>query len=298
MLQSASDWWYGTESKAEEKDDDDNDTKQQKEESKNEKFEIEFKRELQSVSCLDPVIALFKLIDLEQAVKQLLSRQFENKLIDKESNELLGLFTKIYQHGVPSKAYLQLYEKEIKIGEIILSYFASFSATNPDGFGCWTRWIEYRLNAEISSKLASVKEESLRKFYQTGANQIGHDNKGRFIWFTATQKYDGYIDDDTQRKAVILLLMSFQWDRKNNTFDLNVLRNGICAYIDLSHWSMTLIGWSTVYAIKDAMVAYPYGLYDIFIANPPMLVYLVKTVAAQFFTAHSLDKFVLLEDDR
>lgn len=150
---------------------------------------------------------------------------------------------------------------------------------------------------EISNNLSSDKVNNfdLEKFYNTTANEVGYDNKGRLVWFVSTKCYDGYIDDDTQRKGVILLLTSFFWDKKNDKFDLEILRKGVASHMNLSDWSINLVGWSTINAIKDAMIAFPYSLYDIFVLNPPMLVYLVKTVAAQFFNAHSLDKFVFLE---
>ena len=60
-----------------------------------------------------------------------------------------------------------------------------------------------------------------------------------------------------------------------------------------------MIGWSTVYAIKDAMVAFPYALHEIYILNAPIGSYIsmIKSTAAMFFTAHSLDKFVILQDE-
>merc|ERR1712228_47615 len=197
--------------------------------------------------------------------------------------------------GISSHSLLTVYS-ELKIGEIILSFFASLSPTNPAPFDCFDRWIKYRMQKDIISKINKVKNKDLLKFYETNANQIGYDNDNRVIWFVSTEKYDGYIDDDTQRKGVMLLIMSFFWDLKLNKFNLHTLRHGILSHLNLSHWSMSLISMSTVYAIKDNMVAFPYALKDIFILNPPMFVYLVKTAAAQFFNEHSLKKFIFLQD--
>ena len=305
MLQSASDWWYGTE---ETKANEPNDTQDNNENPENtdtddesdqkmQKLDIKFEKNLQCISSLDPIISMFKLINFEKGITALLSKQFENKLTEKETNVILSLFVKIYQMGIASHSLLSLYT-ELKIGEIILSYFASLSPTNPPPFECFDRWIKYRMDKDIRMKLNSVDNGKLLKFYETNSNQIGFGNKGRLIWFVSTEKYDGYIDDDTQRKGVMLLIMSFFWDLRENKFNLHTLRHGILSHINLSHWSMTqpIMSWSTVYAIKDNMVAFPYALKDIFILNPPMFVYLVKTAAAQFFNEHSLEKFVFLED--
>merc|ERR1719242_693807 len=82
--------------------------------------------------------------------------------------------------------------------------------------------------------------------------------------------------------------------------DLDTLRNGILSHLNLSHWSMTqpIMSWSTINAIKDNMVAFPYSLKDIFILNPPMFVTLVNSAAALYFNAHSLEKFIFLENQQ
>eukprot|EP01083_Nonionella_stella_P083898 232057_1 len=307
MLQSASDWWYGPETKDPEDDtndkkesnDDDTDAKTEikQPDEEDEEVEIEFEKELDSISCVDVVLSLFKLTDFEKVVQTMISKQFPDDLTDKERTEIYELFSKIHLLGVTTKSKLTVYS-ELKIGFIILSYFASLSATNPNAFGCWNRWVTYRRRKDIRIGLQNVKAENLEKFYATKSNEFGYDNKGRLIWFVSTKDYDGFIDDDTQRKGYMSLLMSFLWDIKTNTFDLKTLRGGVQSHIDVSHFSMSLISWSTVYAIKDCLVAFPYQLNDIFIVNPPMLVYLVKTVAAQFFVAHALDKFILLDDEQ
>ena len=179
MLQSASDWWYGTgenkdsttedQDKDKEKNLDNNNEDEKKADDaieEEEKIEIEFKKELKSVKCTDFVISIFKLIDFEASIKLLLKTQFDDKLTETECSGILSLFNKILEVGVPTKSYLSSYSDEILIGEIILSYFASISPTNPDEFGCWDRWIKYRLNKEISNGLSSekVKTENLEKF--------------------------------------------------------------------------------------------------------------------------------------
>ena len=268
MLQGASDWWYGSaDTKTDEPDDEQHSgqTSNQTEtenadtetdEKKEEAFSISFKPELDSISCLDPVICMFKLVDFKSAITSMLAKQFESpKLTAKEHQGLLALFDKILATGLPSRPYLLLYER-MKVGEVILSYFASLSPTNPDAFGCWHRWVVYLLDATMTAKLApdAVSDSKLAAFYATQGSQVGFDRQGRFIWFVSTKHYDGDIDDDTQRKAVVLMLLSFFWDWKRDAMDLGVLRSGIRSHLDLSAWAVNLISWSTVTAIKDAMV--------------------------------------------
>jgi len=307
-LQAASDWYWGTGAAA-----NDNDSAEKKEdknaaqnpenddekaESKEESdFHVEIEPELESVQCRDPILMMFKLLDFEKGIGSLLNLQFGDDLTEKESEGLMELFTTIYKTGIPTKNHLAAFSK-MMVGEVILSFFASVSPTNPDAFGCWDRWLQYRLNEDIHSKLNEVDPKSLNKFFSTNSNAMARDSNGQPIWCILSKHYDGYIDDDTQRKAVILLLMSFFWNLSSDRMDLEVLRQGIKALLNLDHWSLQLIGWSTVYAIKDAMVAFPYALHDIYILNAPMGSYisLIKTTAAMFFTAHSLDKFVILND--
>ena len=300
MLQSASDWWYGTENKESSEDKEKNleNNDEKKDEVDDEEIEIEFKKELKSITFIDPVISLFKLIDFENTIKQLLISNFNNKLTEEELSELIALFNKIYKNGVKTKLRLKIYVEEIEIGEIILSYFAKVSHTNPGEYECWERWIKYRINKEISLKLAEVKKENLEKFINSQAIEIGYDNKGRLICFFSTKNYDGYIDADTQRKAALLIIQSFGWNKIKNEFDLNVLRKGILAHLNLSDFSINIAGWATISALKDLIPVHTWALKDIFIVNPPMLVYLVKTVAAQFLTEHSLDKFIFLESQQ
>eukprot|EP00485_Elphidium_margaritaceum_P024429 CAMPEP_0202713954 /NCGR_PEP_ID=MMETSP1385-20130828/62004_1 /ASSEMBLY_ACC=CAM_ASM_000861 /TAXON_ID=933848 /ORGANISM="Elphidium margaritaceum" /LENGTH=341 /DNA_ID=CAMNT_0049374511 /DNA_START=26 /DNA_END=1051 /DNA_ORIENTATION=- len=298
-LQSASSWWYGGAPSPAGGLDTNEVKSDEKEEAKDdfsEKVTIALEKNVKCLKCRDHIIVLFQLVDLASAIKQLLKQQFGDQLTEKECTEILALFTAICDAGVPTKGHFIIYSEELFIAEIIMSYFSSYSETNPDAIGCWDRWLKYRLNKDISQSLKTVSHEQLQKFYGTQSNAVGFARNNKLIWFTSTENYDGYIDNDTQRKGMILLLTSFYWNRKNDKLDLNVLRGGIYAFMNLSHWTINLIGLSTMYAIKDAMVAFPYTLHDIFIYKPPMLIYLVKSVAAQFFVSHALDKFVFLDD--
>merc|ERR1719334_1478003 len=112
MLQGASDWWYGAaDTKTDDADDKQTDPQNNDdEEKKEEPFDISFKPELDSISCLDPVICMFKLVDFKSAITSMLAKQFESPaLTPKELEGLLTLFTKILSVGLPTKPYLALY---------------------------------------------------------------------------------------------------------------------------------------------------------------------------------------------
>ena len=223
MLQAASDWYWGSSPADDGKNADQNDESPETDEpeSKEEEFHVEIEADLESVRCRDPIIMMFKLIDFDNGIQNLLTTQFADKLTKKESDGLMDLFAAILKMGIPSKVHLAVYSK-MMIGEVILSFFASMSPTNPDAFDCWDRWLKYRLNEDIHEQLNAVDNQSLNKFFGTNSNAIGYDNNGKVMWCILSKHYDGYIDDDTQRKAVILLLMSFFWDLNRDQMDLKV----------------------------------------------------------------------------
>ena len=233
MLQAASDWYWGAEPAPNDNDNKDNgdvdgaenpendDAKAESKEPEEPEFHIEIEPELESVRCRDPILMMFKLIDFEKGIQNLLTVQFGDKLTKSESDGLMDLFGAIFKLGIPSKSHLAAFSK-MMIGEVILSYFASVSPTNPDAFGCWDRWLQYRLIEDIHAKLNSVDSKSLTKWFSPGGNAIAYDNDGKIVCCILSKHYDGYLDDDTQRKAVILLLMSFFWDLSSDQMDLKV----------------------------------------------------------------------------
>merc|ERR1712113_529026 len=99
-------------------------------------------------------------------------------------------------------------------------------------------------------------------------------------------------------KVAVLWVTSLLWNLKKNEFDLFALRRGICIYGDLSHWSMQIVSWSVLMAVKKAMIAYPFCLEAVYIANIPTFMYLLKQLAAKIVPASAMQKMVILEDNK
>jgi len=186
--------------------------------------------------------------------------------------------------------------EELWMSEIVVSYFASLSPTNPDLHGTWRRWIVWRME-HFNDGLYNVNPKTLRQFLESGVFSVGFDKQRRPVWFLNTEGYDeSRYGIEVITKACILMAASLQWDLAKNEYDLFALRGGISVYVNLSHWSINMASWSVIQAVKKAMVAFPFHLVAIYVSNIPTFMYLLKQLAAKVVVPHALEKVKILGD--
>ena len=117
--------------------------------------------------------------------------------------------------------------EEMWMAEIVISYFASLSPTNPDLYGTWRRWMCYRAD-HLGDGLYNVDPRRLRSFFESGIFSVGFDKDKRPVLFLNTEGYDEKAYGlEVITKACILWMASLQWDLAKNEFDLFALRRGI-----------------------------------------------------------------------
>jgi len=185
--------------------------------------------------------------------------------------------------------------EEMWMAEIVITYFSSLSPTNPDLYGCWRKWINFRID-HLDDGLYNVNPLRLRAFFETGIFSVGFDKQRRPVWFLNTEPYDDSFGVEVITKACILWVASLQWDLKKNEFDLFALRRGLSIYVNLSHWSINMASWGVINAVKRAMVAFPFHLVSIFVSNIPTFMYLIKQLAAKVVVPHAMEKVQILGD--
>jgi len=183
---------------------------------------------------------------------------------------------------------------EMWMVDVVTSYFSSLSPTNPDLHCCYKRWIQYRHDNSLIGE--NINAAKLKQFFDTGIFSIGFDNERRPVWFINTEFYDESFGVDIITKACVLWVSSLQFDIAKNEFDTFCLRRGLSVYVNLSHWSINMCSWNVVQAVKKAVVAYPYWLVDIYVANIPTFMYLLKQLAAKVLVPHAMQKFKVLAD--
>ncbi|ETO00822.1 hypothetical protein RFI_36618, partial [Reticulomyxa filosa] len=113
---------------------------------------------------------------------------------------------------------------ELCFGEMIICYFSSFSRNNPDAKGCWKRWISYR----DDSPLKDVNFRRVREFFETGLFNVAYDKENRPVFVINTKHYDDSFGPEITAKASILFLTSLLWNIRDNSFDFDALRKGVC----------------------------------------------------------------------
>ena len=209
-----------------------------------------------------------------------------------ERNEILSLCEWIKSEKLSIKIC-----QNIKIGEIILSYFSALSPTNPSMIGCFKRWVHFRSKYDDIYDDYGDDAQKLRALFDSGVFSIGFDNEERPVCFINTEFYNDAFEKKIIRKACILLVFSLSWNMKQNKFDTIALRKGICVYLNLSHWSVGMAPWNVLKALKTAMEAAPFYLVNIYVLNMPKFMYIIQSLVRKLVQKHAMDKIVILDDE-
>jgi len=96
-------------------------------------------------------------------------------------------------------------------------------------------------------------------------------------------------------RSLILFFTALLWDLHKDEFDVHGLRKGICAYVDMTGWSMRKMSWRLAKFLKAVLIAFPFQLVDIYIAHATTLVYMIRKLAAKIFVPHTIEKFRILK---
>ncbi|ETO12655.1 hypothetical protein RFI_24718 [Reticulomyxa filosa] len=176
---------------------------------------------------------------------------------------------------------------ELCLGDMILSCYSSYSKNNPDAKGCWKRWISYR----DDSPLKDVNFRRVREFFDTGLFNVAYDKESRPVFIINTKHYDDSFGPEITAKATILFITSLLWNVRQNSFDFDALRKGICVYADLSHYSINMLAWNVIQACKSALIAFPFQLIDIYCVNTPTFVYMLRQIAAKVKPQKNFQQF-------
>lgn len=217
----------------------------------------------------------------------LLQQYFETLNVTDEEREGLN---KLLEHIYNDKESL-LMCKELTISDMILSYFSSYSVNNPEPAQCWQRWVKFRRETPFNN----INMDEVKKFLNSGVYSVGFDKQKRPIWFVNTQCYSDDYSPEVVTKSSLIMLTSLLWDMKRNQFDFIALRNGICVYFNLSAFSVRMMSFKTLKLLKNALVAYPYQLIDIYVVNAPSFIHLARQVASKVVVPHAMDKFIIFK---
>jgi len=183
-------------------------------------------------------------------------------------------------------------KEELCLGDMVTSYFSSFSRNNPDAKGCWKRWISYRND----SPCKDVNFHRVKEFFATGFFNVGYDKENRPVFIINTKYYDDSFGPEITAKATILFVTSLLWNIRDNYFDMDALRKGVCIYADLSHYSINMLAWNVIQACKSALISFPFQLLNIYCVNTPTFVYILRQVASKILVPHAMEKLKILGD--
>lgn len=181
-------------------------------------------------------------------------------------------------------------KEELCLGDMIMSYYSSFSRSNPDAKGCWKRWVGYL----DDSPLKDVNFNRVKEFFATGLYNVAYDRENRPVFIINTKYYDDSFGPEITAKATVLFITSLLWNIRSNEFDFNALRKGVCVYADLSHYSINMLAWNVIQACKSALVAFPFQLIDIYCVNTPTFVYMLRQIASKIIVPHAMEKIKVL----
>lgn len=172
-------------------------------------------KKMESTSLSSSILSIINVDDLNRYLDSL-------NLTQQEKAGIL----KLCEWLKTEKLSIKLCE-EMWMAEIIISYFASLSPTNPDLYGTWRRWISYRSD-HLEDGLYNVNPAKLKAFFETGIFSIGFDKQRRPVWFVNSEGYDeSAFGMEVITKACILWVASMQWDLAKNEYDLFALRRGL-----------------------------------------------------------------------
>jgi len=175
---------------------------------------------------------------------------------------------------------------ELCFGDLIMSYFSSFSPTNPDAKGCWKRWAAYCHDIPLNG----VDFRRIREFFDSGFYNVGYDKQNRPVFIFNSKHQDTSFGPEIITKASILLLTSLLWNINTNSFDFDALKKGISFYMDLSHYSISTMSWNSVQACKLALIAFPFQLGDLYCINTPTFIYILRQIAAKVIVPHAMER--------
>jgi len=229
-----------------------------------------------------------KNIDFEDNTHHPIEQYFDQLNLSQEEHEGLETLCKWIRDDEESLSMVE----ELSIGDVVLSYFSSYSPHNPDPQGCWQRWIKFRKE----SPLKDVDIQEIQDFLDTGVFNVGFDKEHRPIWFINCQHYNDNFSAEIITKATLLMVTSLLWNVKKNEFDFVALRKGICVYLNLTGFGINMMSWKTVLLLKNSLIAFPYQLIDIYVVNAPSLIYILRQVAAKIVVPHAMNKFIVFKN--
>jgi hypothetical protein len=215
--------------------------------------------------------------------------QYAASITEKERAELIEF------HGWISadRASQKQLTEEICLADVIFSYYSSFSPTNPDLHSCWRRWLQYKFD----NPYKDLNFHRVLEYLQSGILNICFDRDGRPIIIVSTKNYDSTFGPEITAKGTALVFISMLYNLKTNEFDFNALRRGMSIYADLSHFSLTMMSWNVIAALKAAAIALPFSLVEIYCVNTPTFLYLLRQFAGKVLVPHAMEKIKVLKSN-
>ena len=172
-------------------------------------------------------------------------------ITDKELNGLESL----YKHIINDEASKEL-ANELFLEDIVMTYFSTLHPTNPTPINSWKR-----LTTLLKKKpFKDVNMDDVKAFLKGGLISFGYDKQEYPIWFIQSQNYNENQPVNAMSYAVRIWIYSIFCDRNKNSFDLKQMRRGLHYYTDMKAWSLRLISWKVLIALRDCQYGVPYGI--------------------------------------